>query len=94
MLPYSRHCTKSGGVLKYGIPEFRLPNKIVDVEIENLAQMGVKFIKDCIIGKTLSVEQLEEEGFKGIFVASGAGLPNFMTSPVKTPSIFYRPTNT
>ena len=70
-----------GGVLKYGIPEFRLPNKIVDVEIENLAQMGVKFIKDCIIGKTLSVEQLEEEGFKGIFVASGAGLPNFMNIP-------------
>ena len=72
MLPYSRHCDEIGGVLKYGIPEFRLPNKIVDVEIENLAQMGVKFIKDCIIGKTLSVEQLEEEGFKGIFVASGA----------------------
>ena len=70
-----------GGVLKYGIPEFRLPNKIVDVEIENLAQMGVKFVKDCIIGKTLSVEQLEEEDFKGIFVASGAGLPNFMNIP-------------
>ena len=70
-----------GGVLKYGIPEFRLPNKVVDVEIENLAQMGVKFVKDCIIGKTLSVEQLEEEDFKGIFVASGAGLPNFMNIP-------------
>ena len=54
-----------GGVLKYGIPEFRLPNKIVDVEINNLAQMGVKFVKDCIIGKTVSVEQLEEEDFKG-----------------------------
>ena len=53
-----------GGVLKYGIPEFRLPNKIVDVEIENLAKMGVTFIKDCIVGKTISVEQLEEEGFK------------------------------
>lgn len=70
-----------GGVLKYGIPEFRLPNKVVDVEIENLAKMGVAFVKDCIIGKTLSVEQLEEEGFKGIFVASGAGLPNFMNIP-------------
>ena len=70
-----------GGVLKYGIPEFRLPNKIVDVEIENLAKMGVTFIKDCIVGKTISVEQLEEEGFKGIFVASGAGLPNFMNIP-------------
>ena len=54
-----------GGVLKYGIPEFRLPNKVVDVEIDNLAKMGVEFVKDCIIGKTLSVEQLEEEGFKG-----------------------------
>ena len=71
----------AGGVLVYGIPEFRLPNKVVDVEIENLAKMGVNFIKDCIIGKTISVEQLEEEGFKGVFVASGAGLPNFMNIP-------------
>ena len=70
-----------GGVLKYGIPEFRLPNKIVDVEIENLSKMGVKFVKDCIIGKTVSVEDLENEGFKGVFVASGAGLPNFMNIP-------------
>ncbi|MEG0889449.1 MAG: bifunctional dihydroorotate dehydrogenase B NAD binding subunit/NADPH-dependent glutamate synthase [Bacteroides sp.] len=70
-----------GGVLKYGIPEFRLPNKIVDVEIGNLAQMGVKFIKDCIVGKTIGVEDLEAEGFKGVFVASGAGLPNFMNIP-------------
>ncbi len=70
-----------GGVLKYGIPEFRLPNKIVDVEIENLQKMGVKFIKDCVIGKTISVDDLEKEGFDGIFVASGAGLPNFMNIP-------------
>ncbi len=70
-----------GGVLKYGIPEFRLPNAIVDVEIENLQKMGVKFVKDCIIGKTIQVSQLEEEGFKGIFVGSGAGLPNFMNIP-------------
>lgn len=70
-----------GGVLKYGIPEFRLPNKIVDVEIENLSKMGVHFIKDCIVGKTISVDDLKEEGFKGIFVASGAGLPNFMNIP-------------
>ena len=67
-----------GGVLKYGIPEFRLPNNIVDVEINNLGKMGVKFIKNCIIGKTISYEDLMEEGFDGIFVASGAGLPNFM----------------
>ena len=70
-----------GGVLKYGIPEFRLPNAIVDVEIENLQKMGVKFITDCIVGKTISVKNLEEQGFKGIFVGSGAGLPNFMNIP-------------
>ena len=67
-----------GGVLKYGIPEFRLPNHIVDVEIENLKKMGVEFQTDCIVGKTITVDQLEAEGFKGIFVGSGAGLPNFM----------------
>ncbi len=70
-----------GGVLKYGIPEFRLPNRIVDVEIRNLEQMGVKFEKDCLVGKTISVKELEDAGFKGIFVASGAGLPNFMGIP-------------
>ena len=70
-----------GGVLKYGIPEFRLPNAIVDVEIKNLEKMGVKFIKDCIIGKTITVEELKEQGFDGIFVGSGAGLPNFMNIP-------------
>ena len=70
-----------GGVLKYGIPEFRLPNKIVDVEIDNLKKMGVKFICDCIVGKTISVDDLEQQGFKGIFVGSGAGLPNFMGIP-------------
>ena len=70
-----------GGVLKYGIPEFRLPNKIVDVEIENLAKMGVHFVKDCIVGKTLSVADLKADGFQGVFVASGAGLPNFMNIP-------------
>ena len=70
-----------GGVLKYGIPEFRLPNRIVDVEIENLKKMGVNFITDCIVGKTITVEQLENDGFKGIFVGSGAGLPNFMGIP-------------
>ena len=70
-----------GGVMKYGIPEFRLPNRIVDVEIDGLRQMGVKFVKDCIVGKTLSYDDLHDEGFKGIFVASGAGLPNFMNIP-------------
>lgn len=70
-----------GGVLKYGIPEFRLPNSIVDVEIDNLRKMGVHFTTDCIVGKTISIEQLENDGFKGIFVGSGAGLPNFMGIP-------------
>lgn len=70
-----------GGVLKYGIPEFRLPNKIVDVEIQSLEKIGVKFEKDCLVGKTISVKELEAKGFKGIFVGSGAGLPNFMGIP-------------
>lgn len=67
-----------GGVLKYGIPEFRLPNAVVDVEIDTLARMGVTFVKDCIIGKTLSYEALRDLGYDGIFIASGAGLPRFM----------------
>lgn len=70
-----------GGVLKYGIPEFRLPNRIVDTEVDNLRHMGVQFVKDCIIGKTIDIAQLGEKGYKGIFVASGAGLPNFMNIP-------------
>ena len=68
-----------GGVLKYGIPEFRLPNEIVDFEIESLQRQGVTFVKDCIIGKTESVDELmKSKGFVGVFVATGAGLPNFM----------------
>ena len=70
-----------GGVLKYGIPEFRLPNRIVDVEIEGLRKMGVEFVTNCIVGKTISYDDLHEDGYKGIFVASGAGLPNFMNIP-------------
>ena len=70
-----------GGVLKYGIPEFRLPNNIVDVEINNLRALGVEFIADCIVGKTISYEDIHEMGFRGIFVASGAGLPRFMNIP-------------
>lgn len=70
-----------GGVLKYGIPEFRLPNKIVDVEIHNLEEIGVKFVTDCIVGKTISIEDLKKDEFQGIFVGSGAGLPNFMGIP-------------
>lgn len=67
-----------GGVLKYGIPEFRLPNAVVDVEIDSLRSLGVKFVKNCVVGKTLSYDDLISDGFDGIFVASGAGLPRFM----------------
>ena len=70
-----------GGVLKYGIPEFRLPNRIVDVEINNLRKMGVHFQTDCIVGKTITIDDLKAKDFKGIFVGSGAGLPNFMGIP-------------
>lgn len=70
-----------GGVLKYGIPEFRLPNAIVDIEINGLRDLGVQFHTDTIIGKTISVEELQQQGFKGIFVGSGAGLPRFMNIP-------------
>lgn len=70
-----------GGVLKYGIPEFRLPNHIVDVEIDNLRKMGVKFITNFIVGMTEGIEELKKEGFQGFYVASGAGLPNFMNIP-------------
>ena len=70
-----------GGVLKYGIPEFRLPNRIVDAEIDGLRALGVEFKTDTIVGKTITVEQLQAEGYAGIFVGSGAGLPRFMNIP-------------
>lgn len=70
-----------GGVLKYGIPEFRLPNAIVDGEIDAMRRAGVKFVRDVIVGKTLSYDDLINDGYKGIFVASGAGLPRFMGIP-------------
>ena len=70
-----------GGVLKYGIPEFRLPNSVVDAELDNLRALGVRLHKDTIIGKTMSYDDLLNAGFKGMFVASGAGLPRFMGIP-------------
>ncbi|WP_270517282.1 NADPH-dependent glutamate synthase [Sanguibacteroides sp. AM78-02pH3A] len=70
-----------GGVLKYGIPEFRLPNRVVDAEIDSLKKMGVKFVTNFIVGMTDSMEDLKSEGFKGFYVASGAGLPRFMNIP-------------
>jgi glutamate synthase (NADPH/NADH) small chain len=70
-----------GGVLKYGIPEFRLPNSIVETEIDALRKAGVDFESDVVVGKTISYDDLKEAGFKGIFVGSGAGLPRFMGIP-------------
>ena len=70
-----------GGVLKYGIPEFRLPNEIVDFEIDNLKKMGVEFINNFIVGKSANFDDLKEQGYKAFFVGSGAGLPMFMNIP-------------
>jgi glutamate synthase (NADPH/NADH) small chain len=70
-----------GGVLKYGIPEFRLPNAIVDFELDNLKKMGVKFETNFIVGRTASFDDLREEGYQGFFLGSGAGLPRFMDIP-------------
>lgn len=70
-----------GGVLKYGIPEFRLPNSVVDAELEKLRRLGVKFMPDTIIGKTISYDDLRAQGYNAIFIASGAGLPRFMGIP-------------
>ena len=70
-----------GGVLKYGIPEFRLPNSIVDVEINNLEKIGVKFVKDFVVGNNATIDDLRAEGYNAFFVSSGAGLPRFMGIP-------------
>jgi glutamate synthase (NADPH/NADH) small chain len=72
----------AGGVLKYGIPEFRLPNDTIDIEIDGLAKLGVKFERDCIIGKLFTIPQLMSEmGYDTVFVATGAGSPKFMGIP-------------
>ena len=71
----------AGGVLVYGIPEFRLPKSIVEKEVRTLEAMGVKVMTNMIIGKTLTVDELFEEGFEAVFIGSGAGLPNFMGIP-------------
>ena len=71
----------AGGVLVYGIPEFRLPKSIVKKEVDNLKAMGVEVIPNVIIGKTLTVDELFEMGFEAVFIGSGAGLPNFMGIP-------------
>lgn len=71
----------AGGVLVYGIPEFRLPKKIVEREVENLKAMGIEIMTNMIIGKTLTIDELFELGNEAVFIASGAGLPNFMGIP-------------
>ena len=72
---------KSGGVLVYGIPQFRLPKEIVQVEIDNLTAMGVKIINNAVIGKSETVDELFEDGFEAVYIASGAGLPQFLHIP-------------
>jgi len=72
---------KSGGVLVYGIPQFRLPKEIVQAEIDQLTEAGVKIINDAIIGKSLTVDELFEEGYEAVFIGSGAGLPQFLKIP-------------
>lgn len=71
----------AGGVLVYGIPEFRLPKKIVAKEVDKLKKIGVDIQTNVIIGKTLTIDELFEQGFKAVFIGSGAGLPNFMNIP-------------
>ncbi|WP_276885610.1 NADPH-dependent glutamate synthase [Allobaculum stercoricanis] len=71
----------AGGVLMYGIPEFRLPKSIVQHEISKLSNLGVEFVTNYIVGRSGTIEDLESDGYEAIFVGSGAGLPNFMNMP-------------
>ena len=72
---------KSGGVLVYGIPQFRLPKEIVSLEVENLKNMGVKIVNNAVIGKSITVDELFEEGYEAVYIGSGAGLPQFLHVP-------------
>ena len=69
---------KLGGVLRYGIPPFRLPRKVLDCEIENLKEIGVKFETNVVVGKSITINQLKEDGFDAVFISSGAGLPKML----------------
>lgn len=71
----------AGGVLVYGIPEFRLPKKIVKNEIEKLRALGVEVMTNVVVGKTITIDELFEDGFEAVFIGSGAGLPKFMNIP-------------
>jgi len=70
-----------GGVLMYGIPEFRLPKELVKQEIDGLKRLGVKFETNVLVGRTVTVDELFEEGYEAVFIGSGAGLPRFMDIP-------------
>ena len=83
----------AGGVLVYGIPEFRLPKRIVAREIEGLKAMGVDIQTNMVIGKVLSVDELFEEGFEAVFLGSGSGLPSFMGIPGKISGGSFLPTS-
>lgn len=72
---------KFGGVLRYGIPPFRLPRKVLDREISNLQEMGVKFEKNIVVGTSITIKQLQEDGYDAIFICSGAGLPKMLNIP-------------
>lgn len=72
---------KAGGVLVYGIPEFRLPKAIVQSEIDNLIDQGVKIVTNAVVGRAMSIDELFEEGFEAVFIGSGAGLPQFLNIP-------------
>ena len=68
---------KTGGVLSYGIPEFRLPKKLVQSEVDGVAALGVDFQTNVVVGRSITIDELQEQGYQGIFVGSGAGLPRF-----------------
>lgn len=72
---------KNGGVLVYGIPQFRLPKEIVQIEVDNLKEMGVTFINNAVIGKSETIDELFEDGFEAVYIGSGAGLPQFLKIP-------------
>ena len=72
---------KTGGVLSYGIPEFRLPKKLVQSEVDGVAALGVDFETNVVVGRSITIDELQEQGYQGIFVGSGAGLPRFQGIP-------------
>mgnify|MGYP000217067023 FL=1 len=75
---------KTGGVLSYGIPEFRLPKKLVQSEVDGVAALGVDFETNVVVGRSITIDELQEQGYQGIFVGSGAGLPRFQGIPGET----------